>query len=72
MEKIKYYVEKNVFGVCSYLGNRLGINSNIIRMYFIYTSFITAASPVLLYLILAFWLNIKKYIHPKRKSTWEL
>lgn len=72
MEKIKYYVEKNVFGVCSYLGERLGISSNIIRIYFIYTSFITAASPVLLYLILAFWLNIKKYINPKRKSTWEL
>jgi phage shock protein C len=72
MEKIKYYVEKNVFGVCSYLGERLGISSNVIRMYFIYTSFITAASPVLLYLILAFWLNIKKYINPKRKSTWEL
>ncbi|MFY7732466.1 MAG: PspC domain-containing protein [Bacteroidia bacterium] len=72
MEKIKYYVEKNVFGVCSYLGERFGISSNIIRMYFIYTSFITAASPVLLYLILAFWLNIKKYINPKRKSTWEL
>lgn len=72
MEKIKYYVEKNVFGVCSYLGDRLGISSNIIRMYFIYTSFITAASPVLVYLILAFWLNIKKYINTKRKNTWEL
>jgi phage shock protein PspC (stress-responsive transcriptional regulator) len=72
MEKIKYFVEKNVFGVCSYLGNRLGINSNIIRMYFIYTSFITAASPVLIYLFLAFWLNIKKYINPKRKSFLEL
>ncbi|MEI7978983.1 MAG: PspC domain-containing protein [Bacteroidota bacterium] len=72
MEKIKYFVEKNVFGVCSYLGNRFGINSNIIRMYFIYTSFITAASPVLIYLILAFWLNIKKYINPKRKSFLEL
>ncbi|MBJ7429551.1 MAG: PspC domain-containing protein, partial [Bacteroidia bacterium] len=53
MEKIEYYVEKNVFGVCTYLGERLGISSNIIRMYFIYTSFITAASPVLVYLILA-------------------
>jgi phage shock protein PspC (stress-responsive transcriptional regulator) len=72
MEKIKYYVEKNIFGVCTYLGDRFGINSNIIRMYFIYTSFITAASPVLIYLILAFWLNIKKYINPKRKSIWEL
>lgn len=72
MEKIKYYIEKNIFGVCSYLGNRFGINSNIIRMYFIYTSFITAASPVLLYLILAFWLNVKKQINTKRKSSLEL
>jgi phage shock protein C len=72
MDKLKFYVEKNIFGVCAYLGEKLGISSNIIRMYFIYTSFITAASPVLVYLILAFWLNIKKYLHPKRKGMWEL
>jgi phage shock protein PspC (stress-responsive transcriptional regulator) len=72
MEKLKYFVEKNVFGVCSYLGDIFGINSNIIRLYFIYTSFITAASPVLIYLILAFWINIKQYLTPKRNSVWEL
>ncbi len=72
MVKFKYYIEKNIFGVCAYLGNRFGINSNIIRMYFIYTSFITAASPVLVYLILAFWLNVKKHFSTKRKSSFEL
>jgi phage shock protein C len=72
MVKFKYYIEKNIFGVCAYLGNRLGINSNMIRMYFIYTSFITAASPVLVYLILAFWLSVKKHFRTKRKSSLEL
>jgi len=72
MEKFKYYIEKNIFGVCAYLGNRFGINSNIIRMYFIYTSFITAASPVLVYLILAFWLSVKKHLITKSKSSLEL
>jgi hypothetical protein len=41
-------------------------------MYFIYTSFITAASPVLVYLILAFWLSVKKHFSTNRKSSFEL
>jgi len=33
-----------------------------IRLYFIYASFIAFASPFVLYLVMAFWLNIRKYI----------
>jgi len=72
MEKIKYFIEKNAFGVCAYLGEKFGISSSIIRMYFIYASFITVASPVLVYLFLAFWLNIKKYIRSNKKTAWNL
>lgn len=62
MERIKYFVEKYAFGVCSYLGDRFGIATSRIRLYFIYTSFITMGSPVIIYLVIAFWLNVKKYI----------
>lgn len=62
MESVKYFVEKRVYGVCSYLGEKFGISSSRIRLYFIYTSFITMGSPVILYLIMAFWLNLKKYM----------
>lgn len=65
MERLKYFVEQQVFGVCSYLGERWGIASSRIRLYFIYISFITMASPVIVYLVIAFWINLKKYIRQR-------
>lgn len=62
MEKIREYLELNAFGVCTAIGEKLGIASSKIRMWFIYISFLTLGSPVLLYMILAFWMNIKNYI----------
>ncbi|MEI6594031.1 MAG: PspC domain-containing protein [Bacteroidota bacterium] len=73
MDKIKYFFEKHAFGVCSYLGEKFGISSSTIRLYFIYTSFITFGSPIIVYLSLAFWLNLKKYLNKgKRKTVWDL
>lgn len=73
MDKIKYFFEKHAFGVCSYLGERFGISSSTIRLYFIYTSFITFGSPIIIYLIIAFHLNLKKYLSKgKRKTVWDL
>jgi phage shock protein PspC (stress-responsive transcriptional regulator) len=73
MNKIKYFFEKHAFGVCSYLGERFGISSSTIRLYFIYTSFITMGSPIIIYLILAFWLNLNKYMAKRKRTTiWDL
>ncbi len=72
MEKLKTFIEKNAFGVCTYLGEKLSINSSTIRLYFIYVSFITFGSPVILYFILAFWLNIKKHVLEHNHSVWDL
>ena len=72
MEKLKYFVEKHAFGVCTYLGDRFGISSGRIRLYFIYTSFITMGSPIIIYLIMAFWLNIKKYTRQNKNTLWDL
>lgn len=71
MESIKYFFEKRAYGVCSYLGEKFGISSSRIRLYFIYTSFITMGSPVIIYLIMAFWINLKKYIR-NSKTVWDL
>ena len=57
----KDIVERSAFGVCAFIGERLGLSSGRIRMYFIYTSFVALGSPILIYLVMAFWLNIKKY-----------
>jgi phage shock protein PspC (stress-responsive transcriptional regulator) len=72
IEAIKYFFEKKAFGVCTYLGEKIGISSSRIRLYFVYTSFITLGSPLIIYLVLAFWVNLRKYIYKKRSSIWDL
>jgi phage shock protein PspC (stress-responsive transcriptional regulator) len=62
MNKIRAYLELNAFGVCTAIGEKIGIASSKIRMWFIYISFLTFGSPIIIYMIMAFWLNIKKYI----------
>jgi phage shock protein PspC (stress-responsive transcriptional regulator) len=71
MNRFKYFVEGRIFGVCSFVGEKLGISPGIIRIYFIYTSFIAITSPVIIYLVLAFWINLKKYLTWKKNPVWE-
>ncbi len=68
MKKIREFVEVRAFGVCSALGEKLGIATSRIRMWFIYISFLTAGSPVIVYMILAFWLNMKRYILSAKRN----
>lgn len=58
----RHFLEKSMFGVCQFVGDRLGVNPARIRMYFIYLSFVTFGSPLIVYLFLAFWINVRKYI----------
>ncbi|MDH3246267.1 MAG: PspC domain-containing protein [Saprospiraceae bacterium] len=71
LESIRNLVEKSAFGVCSYLGDRFGIRTANIRLYFIYTSFVAMGSPVILYLFLAFWLNIRNSLRAKYNLVLE-
>jgi hypothetical protein len=42
-------------------------------MYFIYISFITLGSPLIVYLFMAFWLEQKDVYRLRRKKTiWDL
>jgi phage shock protein PspC (stress-responsive transcriptional regulator) len=68
MNKIKSFIEWHVFGVCAAIGEKLGIASSSIRKYFIYLSFFTMGSPVIIYLFVAFWMNIKRYILNARRN----
>lgn len=72
IERIKHEFEKYAFGVCSWLGEKLGIDPSRIRLYFIYASCATFGSVLLPYLILAFLLKVKEYIKPKRTRIWDL
>lgn len=63
--EIRSWLERFGFGVCGYIGEKIGIQSSRIRLYFIYSTFIALGSPVILYLFIAFWINIRRYL---RKS----
>lgn len=62
MNRLRSMIEWNMFGVCSWIGERFDISTTTIRKYFIYISFLAIGSPVVLYFILAFWMNLKQYI----------
>ncbi|MBN9352065.1 MAG: PspC domain-containing protein [Chitinophagaceae bacterium] len=68
MNRFKGFIEWQVFGVCTAIGERMGVATSVIRRYFIYISFLTLGSPVIFYLFLAFWLNIKNYIRFSRRN----
>ncbi|MBK6903880.1 MAG: PspC family transcriptional regulator [Saprospirales bacterium] len=70
MAQIKDLLERSAFGVCSYLGAKIGVASSRVRLYFIYLSFATLGSPVIIYLFLAFWLNIRQYVRNRRGRLW--
>jgi len=71
MNQIKDLLEKSAFGVCSYLGRKMGIATSRVRVYFIYLSFAAMGSPIIFYLFIAFWLNVKKYIKRGKSAIWE-
>ena len=50
---IRPLLEKQFFGVCTTLGKIMNVSSASIRLYFIYLSFLTFLSPVVIYLSLA-------------------
>lgn len=70
MDQLKGLIEKQVFGVCQYIGEIIGISPGRIRTYFIYLSFGTLGSSIIVYLFLAFWINIRKYLR-KYTAIWD-
>jgi phage shock protein C len=76
IKKIQNWFESRAFGVCTWWGKKLGISTTRIRLYFIYLSFFTVGSPVIVYFIMAFILEHKIYFKPlknnKRRSVWDL
>jgi phage shock protein PspC (stress-responsive transcriptional regulator) len=54
--------ETGLYGVCTYLGEKMGIASSKIRFFFVYASFLTLGSPVIIYMSLAFLLKLRDYM----------
>ena len=72
IDRIQSLVEKRVFGVCEYLGEKLGMKTSKIRLFFIYASFLTFGSPVIIYLIMAFALDQKDLFKARKSTIWDL
>ncbi|HLU16814.1 MAG TPA: PspC domain-containing protein [Edaphocola sp.] len=60
--RLRSFVEYQAFGVCTKIGEKLNIATSRIRLWFVYISFLTLGSPLIIYMILAFWMNIKHYV----------
>jgi phage shock protein PspC (stress-responsive transcriptional regulator) len=71
MNRMKEFIEWQVFGVCTAIGERLGIATSRIRTWFIYISFLTMGSPLIVYFIIAFWMNIKRYIMLAKRNPFK-
>lgn len=70
VHKIKLFFENQAFGVCDYLSEKFDLPTARVRNVFIYVSLLSLGSPIVFYMITAFWLNIKSYF--KRKSIiWD-
>ncbi len=69
-DQIQGFFESYAFGVCTRLGEKLGVATSSIRLFFIYASFITFGSPIIVYLSLAFVMNMRKHLR-KRNPIWD-
>lgn len=66
--EFKNFIEWKAFGVCAAIGEKLGVASSRIRLWFIYISFLTMGSPIIIYMVLAFWMNMKRYILLRKRN----
>jgi len=72
IDRFKSLFEQKIFGVCTWLGEKLKMKTSQIRLFFIYASFLTLGSPIIVYLHLAFILRIKEFIKSSRTRVWDL
>jgi phage shock protein PspC (stress-responsive transcriptional regulator) len=70
VDRVQHFFELYAFGVCTRLGEKLGMATSSIRLFFMYASFITFGSPIILYLTLAFIMNMRKHFR-KRNPIWD-
>lgn len=71
-KSLRDIIEVNIYGVCAFLGRNLSMPSKRVRLFFIYTSFIALGSPIIIYLILTFVLNLRYMIKTKRNPVWDI
>ncbi len=72
MDRIQAFFEIKIFGVSEWWAEKLNIKTSQVRLFFIYLSFLTFGSPVIVYLVMAFILKNKEWFKFRRSTIWEL
>jgi len=71
IQRILTFFEKHSFGVCAYFGERFKISISKIRLFFIYSSFLSVGFPIVFYFLAAFVLDIRNYVRRIRTRIWD-
>lgn len=72
MKKLQYLLEKQAFGVCSQLGELMGVSSAAIRLFFIYATFMAVGSPIIVYMGLVFLSDMRKHFRRYKSTVWDV
>jgi len=74
IQKILFFFEMRSFGVSTWWARKFGIKTHKVRLFFIYSTFATLGSTLLIYLPMAFILENKHLLGFKKKkpTIWEL
>jgi len=72
IKRILLFFEQQSFGVCTYIGERLGISISKIRLFFIYTSFLAVGFPIIIYFLAGIVLDFRNYIKRMRHRLWDI
>jgi phage shock protein C len=71
-QKIITYFEKQSFGVCTFIAERLNMSISKIRLFFIYSSFLAVGFPIVFYVLAALVLDVRGYIKKIRVRIWDV
>jgi len=66
------FFEKQSFGVCTYIAERLNMSISKIRLFFIYSSFLAVGFPIVFYILAALVLDVRRYVKRIRMRIWDV
>ncbi|BDD11055.1 hypothetical protein FUAX_34870 [Fulvitalea axinellae] len=70
MKNIRKFIDHQAFGVCAKLAEKFQLPIYKIRLWFIYSSFFTLGSSFLVYISLAFVVEIRKALRQRYNQFW--
>lgn len=72
INRLMLFFERQAFGVCTRISDKLNLQVSAVRLFFIYVSFLTLGSPIIMYVLLMFLFKIKDSLFYKRKRTFDI